>query len=397
MKFRRWSIAIFACVLTFSGLAAFKVLEIKQAIAFGESFPEHSETVETAQVSTVLYQKKIDVMGTVLAPKQLLITNELAGQIVTVGFRSGDIVEENQVLLALDVTTEKANLAAAEARAELAQSVYRRTRNLQKSSAVSQEELDRAKADLTSALAEIEVLNSTISKKTIKAPFNGRVGIHRFEVGQYLQSNSEITQLLGESNVLWVDFYVPQFYPELAVGAQIGVHSINAQRAKSSSEQTLVASILASDTVLNEMHRSRLYRASIDLAVEVNQAPLSHNASVEVVVPVSEPLSYFTVSTSAIQQDNLGEYVYVLSPDDKGQGYRAHRQQVNVSETVDGMVLIATNLVEGDTIATAGAFKLAEGMLTYTRERPSLANNTGVNDTAVNNTVASNTGVEEAH
>ena len=157
MNFRRWTITVFLSIAVFSGLAAFKVFEIKAAIAFGQSFPKHSETVETTEITTVTYTPSINVIGDVLAPQHINIRNELPGQIAIVNFVSGEYVTKGQVLLQFDISIEEANLVAARARAELSRSVHKRAKNLHKSKAISQEQLDRSKADLATSLAEIKV------------------------------------------------------------------------------------------------------------------------------------------------------------------------------------------------------------------------------------------------
>ena len=375
MNFRRWTITVFLSIAVFSGLAAFKVFEIKAAIAFGQSFPEHSETVETTAITTVTYTPSINVIGDVLAPQHINIRNELPGQIAIVNFDSGEYVTKGQVLLQLDISIEEANLVAARARAELSHSVHKRAKNLHKSNAISQEQLDRSKADLATSLAEIKVLESTISKKTMRAPFAGKTGIHQFEVGQYILDNTQITTLIGNKGYLWIDFKVPEFYPILSLGTEISINPIYQQK----SNATFLASILAEDTFISDDSRSRRYRAKIENTGRL----FTHKSSVNVSVPVKDSTSYLAVPTIAIQNDNLGQYIYVLNKNEGADGFRAKQRRINVHAHKNRLTLIESNasrnmenegLTEGVIIAVAGSFKLHEGMLVYTKQRPSLAN-----------------------
>ncbi len=375
MNFRRWTITVFLSIAVFSGLATFKVFEIKAAIAFGESFPEHSETVETTEITTITYVPSINVIGDVLAPQHLDIRNELPGKIAIVNFESGEHIAKDQVLLQLDISIEKANLIAANARAELSQSVYKRAKNLHRSKAISQEQLDRSKADLATSLAEIKVLESTISKKTIRAPFSGKTGIHQFEVGQYILDNTQITALIGDKDYRWIDFKVPEFYPALDLGTEITITPVYQQK----SDTIFIASILAEDTVISDDSRSRQYRAKIENTGRL----FTHKSSVNVSVPVKDSISYLAVPTIAIQNDNLGQFIYVLSKNVEADGYRAKQKRINVHAHKGRLTLIKhassenmnnERLTEGVTIAVAGSFKLHEGMLVYTKKRPTLAN-----------------------
>ena len=377
MNFRRWALSFVFCILVFASLAAFKVFEIKAAIAFGQSFPEHSETVEVSTITKVKYAPSIKVIGEVLAPQYLDVRNELLGKIVSVNFESGEHVEKNQVLIQLDISIEKANLEAANARSELAQSIYERARNLKNSKAISQEQLDRAKADLATSRAEIEVLKNTIEKKTILAPFSGRTGIHQLEVGQYILDNTSIITLVGDKNYQWIDFKVPQFYPALSNGDKVEVKAISQQKPK----EVFSAFVIAEDTAINNKSRSRLYRAKLEGGLHV----FTHRSSVDVQVPVKEVTSFFSVPITSVQNDNLGQFIFLLNKvsetDNETDGFRAKRQRVSVDEHYGQSALISRGLTVGDRVAAAGSFKLREGMLVYANERPKLIKESQSTDT----------------
>ena len=70
-----------------------------QAAAF-EPF-ESTEVVEAKEVS---WQATADLMGTVIAIRSVTVKNEIAGAVTKVGFHSGDVVEEGQVLIQQDVS-----------------------------------------------------------------------------------------------------------------------------------------------------------------------------------------------------------------------------------------------------------------------------------------------------
>lgn len=362
MNIRRWGITLVVCVLIFSALAIFKVLEIKAAIAFGESFPEQSETVEVFSAELIDYTENISAVGEVISPQQVDLRNEQAGRVVKVNFSSGADVEPGQLLLQLDVSEEQARLRAARARAELAKTVLQRAVNLRKSNAVSQEDLDRARADFTALEADIAALQSTIRKKTVRAPFAGRAGLHQFEVGQYLADNTLVTTLVGNTSAMWVDFQVPQFYGSLASGSSVQVRTIN---TLPSLPVSYSAKIIAASNVVNDISRSLHYRA----AIEDSRGLPAPNTMVNVQVPIASSKALVAVVAPAIQHDHLGKYVYVLLPDEQVGGYRASRREVSIVSQQGDRVLLNAGLKAGELVAGAGAFKLREGILVFTGER----------------------------
>ncbi len=370
MNFKKWSLTIALCLTIFGGLAAYKVAEIRRAIAAGEAFPEQSEVVEQAQVTTSEFTPVITVMAEIIAPKRLDIRNEIAGEITAVNFQSGEIVQQGQLLLQMDIATEQANLQAARARAELSRLVLNRSKELYDSNLASKEQLDTAISELSTAEAEIAVLERTIEKKTLRAPFSGRVGIHSFETGQYLSANTLVTSLIGSTGEIWVDFQIPQFYPQLPIGSAVTIKTINNR----SNESGLEAVILAENTIINAGNRSRGYRASLDSDLQAYPP----QTIVNVVAPVAVPETVLQVPSVSVQYDPLGSYVFLLREDPASNSFRAARQQVKVKLVGSEFTLLEANagLKAGDIIAGAGAFKLYEGIKVLTGQRQTRGNAT---------------------
>lgn len=373
MNVRKWGITVVSCGLVFAALTVFKVMEIRGAIAAAEAYPEQSATVEPAEVASAQYIPTITVIGELVAPQRLDLRNELAGEITAVNFTSGAKVSKDQILVQLDTLVEQANLEAAAAKAKLAKQVYDRIEGLFKTGATNQDQLDRARADLTSANAEIEVLKRTIAKKTLRAPFDGRAGLHTFEVGQYLESNTLITTLIGDKDFIWVDFRVPQFYRQLSTDMAVDVAVISNANSNTNTSNSSVetAYILAENTVLNANNRSRSYRAKMDNANEQFAA----NTMVEVQVPVGDAEMLLQVPATAVQNDPLGQFVFTLTQATDGIGYRAARERVQVKTVNNNVAFLekGSELKNGDLIAGAGAFKLYEGILVFVQERQAQA------------------------
>ena len=97
---RRWLITVICLVAIIAGLGFIKFTQVKAAIAFGESFPEQSETVYMVEATWSQWQPYIDLVGELNALQTVEIRNELEGIITKVGFKSGSKVNENQILIA---------------------------------------------------------------------------------------------------------------------------------------------------------------------------------------------------------------------------------------------------------------------------------------------------------
>lgn len=366
MNAKRWIITLSLCALVFVALATFKVMQIRAAIAFGESFPEPSQTVEAANVQLTQVQSRITTIGTVVAPQTVDLRNELEGRITAINFRSGNRVNAGDILLQLDISEENARLNAAQARAKLAELDLKRIRKLRQNKTVSEERLDQAEAQFDIARADMAGLKATIEKKTLRAPFDAYTGLHQLEVGEFMSANTVVTRLVGINDHLWVDFSLPLNQSQLELNAAITVLPNNAQ-------QTLAEGVvIARDSVVSQNSRNLMYRAQIP-----HKSQLPHNTIVNIEVPIANEKTALTVPASAIRNDALGSFVYLLNEDKDNNGYRAQRQTVTLAPATDTLEgeshLIATvtdGLQEGQLVAANGSFKLRQQLLVFVKERP---------------------------
>jgi membrane fusion protein (multidrug efflux system) len=352
MHFWRWVWTFLFCLLVVSVLGFVKFNQIKAAIAFGESFPEPSETVQSIEVSQSQWQSTLNVMGEVVATRSLDLRNELEGVITHVGFVSGAKVLKGSVLLQFDVENEAAQLAALQAQVSIVQLDVNRFSELLKSNASSQDQLDRAKAQLTIAKANVRALQSTINKKTLIAPFDAMVGLHQLEVGGFLSANTMITRLISVSDAVWIDFLVPQEHTNITEGDVVKVKS------SSLLTDTHTAKVIAMSQEIDLASRNLGVRALWSNAPK----QIKPGALIEVQLSVGNNLSVVKIPSVAVRYDAFGSYVFILNKD-KNSDWRATRQSIEVQTKVNKTTIVTSGLSIGQTVASIGSSKLREGLL----------------------------------
>src|SRR5262249_10315821 len=104
---------------------------------------------------------------------------------------------------------EKAQQAALEAAADLAATVYERDKAQFEVEAISKAQLDADAADLRNKRAQAKAQAALVAKKTLRAPFAGRLGITTVNPGQYLNTGDKVVTLQA-LDPLYVDFKLPQ-------------------------------------------------------------------------------------------------------------------------------------------------------------------------------------------
>ncbi len=359
MRWSSWLLVIGLCVAAALGLGAFKFSQISNAIARAEAFPEPSETVETFVVTQSTQEPQLTVTGELVPTQSADLKTEVAGRIEAVSFAPGAKVSTGQVLVQLDTAEERAQLAETQAQQDIARLAFERADRLVKRGAGSAEARDQAKAQFDAAVARSQALRAAIQKKTIKAPFDAISGLHRLEPGQYLKAGDTITQLVGASGRLWVDFAVPQEFSALEVGLTVMIQA---------GEDVLPATIIARDSSVSSLSRNLRLRAELD----ASQAPLLPGMFMELKVPLGREQQVTLVPATAVRRDALGSAVYVLEEHTSNgrSEMRARKRGVVVARNGDlaggeDLVVIEQGLKPGELIAANGAFKLRDGILVY--------------------------------
>lgn len=343
-------------------LAAWKQASEDDRAAAQANQPEPAESVTVAVARPEEFRPTTTSIGTVLALRSVTLRNELAGTVREVRLTPGAIVEAGDILVALDVSVEEAELKALEAQADLAATNLRRMERLVRNRAAPEAEVERARAERDVALAQIERIRAVIERKTVRAPFRARVGLADVHPGQFLEAGTELTTLQGVGGGAHVDFAVAQHIaadlrPDMTVEIDTRRDGI-----------PIKARIVAIDARVNPATRNATVRARID---DATIAP-PPGASVRVRVPAGLAHPAVAIPASALRRGPAGDHVFVIAPDDQGRP-RAHTRMVRSGLADGDEVLIHDGLEAGEQVAAAGSFKLRESVLVAITNHPAVA------------------------
>ena len=196
-------------LLVIGALAGVKILQIRKLMAGSKSFASPPESVSTVLGREEKWQGTLTAIGSVTAVQGVMVTPEIPGIVREIAFESGAVVSTSNLLVRLDTSAEEAQLRALEAQEELARLNLARERALRTQNMVSQSDLDTAEATLKQTQGNADNIRATIEKKTIRAPFAGRLGIRLVNLGQYLDTAKPIVSLQSLTPV-YAEFSLPQ-------------------------------------------------------------------------------------------------------------------------------------------------------------------------------------------
>jgi membrane fusion protein, multidrug efflux system len=354
----RYVIVIFGLVLLIGGLVAIKGSQIGMLIGMGEAMKKSGpppEVVSTTVAQKQVWEASLSAVGSVVTAKGVALSNDAPGLVSRIHFESGDVVKQGAVLVELDTSVERAQLASLQAKRDLAQISVKRSTTLASSGAIAQSQVDADTSSFKSLSADASALSAQIARKVIRAPFSGKLGIRQVNLGQYLGPGTTVTTLEAEKSI-FVDFSLPQQeLPKLRVGMAV-------RALQSGSSQPLGEGVISAiDPAVDPMTRTMKVRASLP-DVEDKLRP-GMFLRIEVVLP--EKTEVVTVPQTAIVHASYGDSVFVgeEKPGPDGKPRKVARQQfVKVGVARGDFITVVDGLKPDQEVVTGGAFKLRNGI-----------------------------------
>ena len=222
MRFARKPItkAIAGLVLLVVVLFGIKAMQIGKMMSTPMMMPP--TTVSSALAKEEDWPPVLSVIGSVSAVQGAVVSTELGGVVAQINFQNGGEAKKGEMLLKLDSSAEEAQLHTAEADLELARANLQRTQGLATGKVVSKQELDAAQSTFGQKQGSVDNMRAFITKKQVRAPFDGQLGIRQVNVGQSIDARTPIVQLTALDSV-YVDFALPQQeLPKLATALKHG-------------------------------------------------------------------------------------------------------------------------------------------------------------------------------
>ena len=347
------------------------ILHIQKLIA---SSPKPTpQTVTATKVGSTDWQPTLAAVGSVTPVRGVDVTTEIAGLVREIHFKSGQDVKKGDVLVELNADSDKAQPAALDAAADLSATVLKRDKAQFDAQAIAQAQVDADAADLKSKRALAAQQQAIIDKKTIRAPFSGKLGITTVNPGQYVNPGDKIVTL-QTIDPIYVDFNLPQkAIGSLQVGQVVNVTSDGFAGV------TFPGKITAISPKVDTSTRNIVVEATLANPKHQLLPGMFANASVE----VGDKKHYLTLPQTAITYNPYGSTVFLVMTADQaaaaarataasggasapanaasGPGLVVQQAFVTAGETRGDQVAILSGLKEGQQVVTSGQVKLKNG------------------------------------
>jgi membrane fusion protein (multidrug efflux system) len=353
-------VAVAVGILVLVGvLGGIKAAQIQMLMGMGKAFQAAGpppESVSTRIAGEQTWEATLSTVASLVSAKGVSVSADAAGIVTKIHFDSGATVRQGQVLVELDTSVERAQLASIRARRDLAEANVKRSRTLAASGVASQSEVDTNDASFKSLTAEASALGAQIAKKTIRAPFTGKLGIREVNLGQYLAPGTTVASL-ETSESIFADFTLPQReLGRVAVGMPV-------RASQEAGGATLAeGAVAAIDPAVDAVTRNVKLRASLPNPGD----KLRPGMFVRVSVVLPEKHRVVAIPLTAVVRASYGDSVFFTEMKPVGEAKKitkvAHQAFVRLGETRGDYVAVLEGLEPGKEVVTQGAFKLKNGI-----------------------------------
>ena len=307
--------------------------------------PAEAVAVEAARAKAGTVIEDLRAVGTLRPNEAVTVVSEIAGRVERIGFREGQPVKAGDVLVELDASILRAELAKARSDLALARANDERAATLATRGLGTLRARDEAHAALQAAQANVALAQARLEKATIRAALSGVVGLRSVSVGAYVTPGERIVEL-ADVDPVKVDFRVQELaLPELRVGQPIRV-TVDALPGK-----TFEGEIDAIDPIVDVAGRAIRLRARIPN----RGGELSPGLFARVQIVIERREDAVLVPESAVFAEASRRFVYRVRDG------RAVLTPVELGQRRPGQVEIRKGLARDDVVVTAGHQQLRDG------------------------------------
>lgn len=300
--------------------------------------------VDVFIVAPSLLSQDIEVPGSLAASEEVELHPDVSGRVTAVYFKEGSNIGQGSLLLKLYDGDLQAQLQKLNIQLKTAQQTTARYEALLKIGGVSQQEYDMQMLSVNTIKADMNIVQTSISKTTLRAPFSGKIGITTITKGAFISPQTLIATLRKVSQ-LKLDFTVPEQYGNKMKNGTAVNFTVEG------SGDIYQAVISATENIIAEENRSLRVIAN----VKQPGSKLIAGAFAKVKVPLGDNNNALMIPTQSVIPDARNKKVIVL------RNGMAAMEVVTLGFRDSAKVEITSGLKTGDTILVTGLLTAKPG------------------------------------
>jgi RND family efflux transporter MFP subunit len=327
--------------------------ELKEKIA--ELDPEFSKVtdqsvlIKSETIKQQDFKHKIQVQAEVASRKNITMGAETMGRVTQVNVSPGDMVKRNQLLVKLDAPTTENSIKELQTALDLAKTIFEKQKNLWDQKIGTEVQYLEAKNRKESLERQLATAESQLAMAYIRAPFNGRINDVSVNTGELVQPGMPILNMVSQEEMYLKAAVSEDYINDFNQGDSVEVYLPSIKRSFS----TVVSSV---SYVINPANRT------FQLEVKVNEFvdKLKPNQFAKLTLVDYENENAIVVPSDVVQQDNIGDFIYVVKSENNQN--KAQKVRIERGKSYEGMTEILKGLKAGDKIISEGYREAVSGI-----------------------------------
>ena len=294
--------------------------------------------VKTKELHPQSFTDNIFVLGVAKALHEANLSSDEGGKIKTFVKDKGYFVKKGEVVLIIDNEVLKANLDAAYAQYEKAESTYVRQEKVYKEKVTSELTYLNSKFERDAAKANYELIKARYERTFIKAPFSGTVDMKYAEIGETVLPGAPIVSMVS-LNKIKIEAGVPENYVnDVKPETKVNVVFKDLNDAKYTSKISYVGQTISTD--------NRTF--PVEVILENSNKMIKPELSAKLYIERKDYDSVFVVPAETVTETDLGPALFVEKDG------KARMRIVDIISRSENEIAIKSGVKEGENLITVG-------------------------------------------
>ncbi|MDF9797601.1 membrane fusion protein (multidrug efflux system) [Catalinimonas alkaloidigena] len=337
-----------------------KVKSLEEDIAsndptFVSSTDRNATLVTTIPIRETTFKHYVEVRGEVTSRRNVTVSAQVPAMVVKVPATEGKSVRKGEVLITQDAETIRTNIDEIKTSLELAETRFDRQANLWEQNIGTEFQYLEAKNAKESLERKLASLNAQLSNYIILAPFSGTVDEVFVKEGEMAQPGVPMLRLVSLSNMFIKANISEAYLGQFEKGDSVEVHFPTL-------DKTTYTTISSVGQVINQNNRTY----SIEVKIPGDESSLRPNMLAELRLKDFEQQNANIIPTNLIQNDNQGDFVYVASSVENGEGLVAQKKHITIGKTYQNQTMVESGLSGDERLIDQGFRNVAEGVMVRT-------------------------------
>ena len=336
-------------VLSISGLVfIFGIALVYKKFFKKNEFIKQPLNISVEKVKTETLNLKQEFTGKVVTKHSVVLTPEITGKIIYMK-PDGSFVKKGETIIKLDAQEAQAKCKAHQGQVQKHKKELENLKELEKQGYASKDHVEKQQQELNSAIGQFEEAQAYLEKHTIKASFDGVLGLHTQSMGATVNMHTKLITLTNFEE-LQIEFSIPS--SSLAIIG--GIEKLKNSKILVFIENDLIpvsAKFAAIEGVIDAETNSILVRIDIDKG-QKNIAP---GQIAKVVINYGTKENTLTVSENALVIEHGREYVYKVEEN------LAVQYTIKTGISDFDRIEIIEGVKQDDLIINSGQHRLSDG------------------------------------